>query len=78
VFRKTPAVFAARPLLYPCVGSLVPLAQAQTVPSSDILEEVIVTAQKVTEKLQHVPISIEAIGTQNSKIVQTTKVGDIR
>ena len=45
----------------------VPLAHAQTAPtaqSSDTLEEVTVTAQKVTENLQNVPISIEAIGTQ--------------
>src|SRR6202167_4690320 len=45
----------------------VTLVHAQTAPtaqSSDTLEEVTVTAQKVTENLQNVPISIEAIGTQ--------------
>src|SRR3979490_3202495 len=37
-----------------------PLAQAQT----HTLEEVTVTAQKVTENLKNVPVSIEAIGNQ--------------
>ena len=39
------------------------MAQAQTA-TSDTLEEVTVTAQKVTENLQNVPVSIETIGTQ--------------
>jgi iron complex outermembrane receptor protein len=41
-----------------------PMAQAQTAQATDTLEEVTVTAQKVTENLQNVPISIEAIGNQ--------------
>jgi iron complex outermembrane receptor protein len=41
-----------------------PMAQAQTAQGSDTLEEVTVTAQKVTENLQNVPVSIEAIGNQ--------------
>src|ERR1700722_20391947 len=40
----------------------VPLAHAAT--DADTLDEVTVTAQKVTENLQDVPISIEALGTQ--------------
>ncbi len=39
-------------------------AQTATTQPSDTLEEVTVTAQKVTENLQDVPISIEALGTQ--------------
>src|ERR1700722_1426026 len=42
----------------------VPVVQAQTAQNSDTLEEVTVTAQKVTENLQNVPISIEAISNQ--------------
>ena len=40
----------------------VPLAHAAT--DADTLDEVTVTAQKVTENLQDVPISIEALGNQ--------------
>jgi outer membrane receptor protein involved in Fe transport len=44
-----------------------PLAYAATAPDTapgDTLEEVTVTAQKVTENLQNVPISIETFSTQ--------------
>ena len=41
-------------------------AHAET-PASATLEEVIVTAQKRTESLQNVPVSITALGTQSSK-----------
>ena len=40
------------------------MARAQTAAPTDQLEEVTVTAQKVTENLQNVPVSIEALGTQ--------------
>jgi iron complex outermembrane recepter protein len=39
-------------------------AQAQEATSSGTLEEVVVTAQKRTESLQNVPLSITALGTQ--------------
>src|ERR1700676_3134293 len=39
-------------------------AQAQETTSSASLEEVVVTAQKRTESLQNVPLSITALGTQ--------------
>jgi outer membrane receptor protein involved in Fe transport len=39
-------------------------AQAQEAASSGTLEEVVVTAQKRTESLQNVPLSITALGTQ--------------
>src|SRR3984957_8645189 len=39
-------------------------AQAQEAASSGSLEEVVVTAQKRTESLQNVPLSITALGTQ--------------
>ena len=44
----------------------VPVARADTAQaqSSDTLEEVVVTAQKKTENLQNVPISIETISTE--------------
>jgi len=41
-----------------------PLAHAQSAPEANTLEEVVVTAQKVTENLQNVPISIETLGNQ--------------
>ncbi|HLW22844.1 MAG TPA: TonB-dependent receptor [Steroidobacteraceae bacterium] len=40
-----------------------PLVHADTT-ASDTLEEVVVTAQKVTENLQNVPVSIETLSTQ--------------
>src|ERR1700692_346446 len=39
-------------------------AQAQEAPAAASLEEVVVTAQKRTESLQNVPLSITALGTQ--------------
>src|SRR5271165_841727 len=40
------------------------------------LEEVVVTAQKVTENLQNVPISIESIGTQKIEQLNITNLDD--
>src|SRR6202046_2835160 len=58
----------------------VPVAQAQTAPASakasDTLEEVPVTAQKVTENLQNVPVSIEAIGTQKIEQLNIANLDD--
>src|SRR6202167_2028300 len=44
--------------------------------ASDTLEEVTVTAQKVTENLQNVPISIEAIGTQKIEQLNIANLDD--
>src|SRR3984957_5378279 len=52
----------------------VPVVQAQTAQNSDTLEEVTVTAQKVTENLQNVPISIEALGTQKLEQLNITNL----
>jgi outer membrane receptor protein involved in Fe transport len=52
------------------------MAQAQTTPAPDTLEEVTVTAQKVTENLQNVPISIEAIGTQKIEQLNIASLDD--
>src|ERR1700693_1433245 len=60
VLRRSPLASAISAIL---AGSS-PWIQAQTVAGTDTLVEVTVTAQKVTENLQNVPISIEAIGTQ--------------
>src|SRR5271165_3533770 len=40
------------------------------------LEEVVVTAQKVTENLQNVPISIETLGTQKLEQLNITNLDD--
>jgi iron complex outermembrane recepter protein len=55
----------------------VPMVHAQTQASSpDTLEEVTVTAQKVTENLQNVPVSIEAIGTQKIEQLNIANLDD--
>src|SRR5208283_518207 len=43
---------------------------------ADTLEEVVVTAQKVTENLQNVPISIESLGTQKLEQLNITNLDD--
>lgn len=48
-------------------------AQAQQAPESGTLEEVVVTAQKVSENLQSVPISVEVL--DNQKLAQLNIVG---
>src|ERR1700731_1023009 len=58
VLRRLPLASAISVIL----ASGAPMAQAQQ--GTDTLEEVTVTAQKVTENLQNVPVSIEAIGNQ--------------
>src|SRR6202167_3751734 len=57
-------------------GSPLAQAQNQTPQASDTLEEVTVTAQKVTENLQNVPISIEAIGTQKLEQLNIANLDD--
>src|ERR1019366_523959 len=59
VLRQLPLASAISAIL--AGGASVTQAQTNT---SDTLEEVTVTAQKVTENLQNVPVSIEAINTQ--------------
>jgi len=58
--RRLPLASAISAIL----AGAAPAVYAQTAQPTDTLEEVTVTAQKVTENLQNVPISIEAIGTQ--------------
>ena len=53
----------------------VPLASAQQAPG-DTLEEVIVTAQKRSENLQDVPISIQALGTEKLDQLQVRSLDD--
>src|SRR5271155_3598785 len=50
--------------------------QAATEPEANTLEEVVVTAQKVTENLQNVPISIETLGTQKIEQLNITNLDD--
>jgi iron complex outermembrane receptor protein len=52
-------------------------AANETAPApTDTLEEVTVTATKVTENLQNVPISIEALGTQKLEQLNITNLDD--
>src|ERR1700730_2676083 len=60
MLRRLPLASAISAIL---AGGM-PVVHAQTVQGTDTLEEVTVTAQKVTENLQNVPVSIEAIGNQ--------------
>ena len=39
----------------------IPAAHAQQAPAQDTLQTVVVTAEKVQENLQNVPISVEAL-----------------
>ena len=59
------------PRLFPrCLPAVAPVARAQTPEPSDTLEEVTVTAQKVTENLQNVPVSIETLGTREASAAE--------
>ena len=52
-------------------------AATETAPApTDTLEEVTVTATKVTENLQNVPISIETLGTQKLEQLNITNLDD--
>jgi iron complex outermembrane recepter protein len=73
--RRLPLASAVSAVL---AGSA-PLAHAQTTPApaaGDTLEEVTVTATKVTENLQNVPIAIEALGTQKLEQLNITNLDD--
>jgi outer membrane receptor protein involved in Fe transport len=52
------------------------LAQAQTSSSTVELEEMVVTAQKRSENLQDVPISIQALGTERLEALQVSDTTD--
>ena len=53
-----------------------PLVHAATEAESNVLEEVTVTAQKVTENLQNVPVSIETLGTQKLEQLNIVNLDD--
>jgi iron complex outermembrane recepter protein len=55
---------------------MVQAATASDTASSDVLEEVTVTAQKVTENLQNVPVSIESLSTQKLEQLNITNLDD--
>ena len=72
--RRLPLASAISAIL--AGGASLAQAQNQTAQASDTLEEVTVTAQKVTENLQNVPISIEAIGTQKIEQLNIANLDD--
>ena len=53
-----------------------PVARAQAPEPSDTLQEVTVTAQKVTENLQNVPVSIETLGTEKLQQLNISNLDD--
>src|ERR1700733_2726644 len=75
LLRRLPLASAISAIL---VGGA-PMVHAAT-PSDaaggDVLEEVTVTAQKVTENLQNVPISIETLSTQKLEQLNITNLDD--
>jgi outer membrane receptor protein involved in Fe transport len=54
----------------------VPLAYAQQTGESGGLEEVVVTAQKISENLQNVPISIQVLNTQKLEELSISNLDD--
>jgi iron complex outermembrane recepter protein len=54
----------------------VPVAQAQQAQATGGLEEVVVTAQKVSENLQNVPISIQVLGNQKLEELHVSSLDD--
>src|SRR6202789_2026714 len=77
LLRRLPLASAISAIL----AGAAPMVHAQTAPatqasSPDTLEEVTVTAQKVTENLQNVPVSIEAIGTQKIEQLNIANLDD--
>jgi len=54
----------------------VPLAHAASDAESNTLEEVVVTAQKKTENLQDVPISIQALGNEKLEELNIVNIDD--
>src|SRR5450432_2474348 len=75
VETRTPVRAAALPLAAAIFACLSP-AHAETPSTVGTLEEVIVTAQKRTESLQDVPVSITAIGTQKLEELHLESVND--
>jgi iron complex outermembrane recepter protein len=78
MLRQLPLASAISAIL---AGGAPMVVHAQTAPatqasSPDTLEEVTVTAQKVTENLQNVPVSIEAIGTQKIEQLNIANLDD--
>jgi iron complex outermembrane recepter protein len=78
LLRQLPLASAISAIL---AGGAPMVVHAQAAPatqasSPDTLEEVTVTAQKVTENLQNVPVSIEAIGTQKIEQLNIANLDD--
>jgi iron complex outermembrane receptor protein len=73
--RVNSMLAAGLPLASAIIACLNP-AQAQEAASSGSLEEVVVTAQKRTESLQDVPLSITALGTQKLEELHVQNVDD--
>jgi iron complex outermembrane receptor protein len=74
--RRVNSVLAkGLPLASAIIACLNP-AQAQEVGSTGSLEEVVVTAQKRSESLQNVPLSITALGTQKLEELHVQNVDD--
>ena len=75
--RRMHSVFATG--LLPLASAIIAClntAQAQEAASGGTLEEVVVTAQKRTESLQDVPLSITALGTQKLDELNVQNVDD--
>jgi iron complex outermembrane recepter protein len=75
VCRRLPLASAISAII---AGGAVHAADTGTAAAAptDTLDEVTVTAQKVTENLQNVPISIEALGTQKLEQLNITNLDD--
>ncbi|HJV42780.1 TonB-dependent receptor [Caulobacter sp.] len=67
--KKKAGIYSAALLASTMIGGLAH-AQAQTAPGSTALEEVVVTAQKRSENLQDVPVSIQALGGEKLEQLQ--------
>ena len=73
--RRSPLIWKALPLAA-AVLACMPAAHAADTSDVATLEEVVVTAQKRTENLQDVPISIQALGTQKLEELHVTNFDD--
>src|ERR1700738_921097 len=71
VLRQLPLASAISAIL---AGA--PAVHAATEPETNTLEEVVVTAQKRTENLQDVPISIQALNTQKLEDLNIVNIDD--
>ena len=70
--RRAPSSLGAASLLL----AGLPAAYAQEAPQSVMLEEVVVTAQKQSENLQSVPMSIQAFGETKLEELRITNMTD--